>query len=137
MLAAGVDRDTLIVGVGGGVAGDLFGFAAATYMRGVPYAHVATSLMAMVDAAIGGKTGVDLRGGKNLAGVFRDPVAVFCEIGALRDAADAALRDGLAEIVKAGDHRGRRVFRSARGAGAACAAAWPGRVVAAAVAVKT
>ena len=77
------DRRTLIVGVGGGVAGDLFGFAAATYARGVPFVNVATSLVAMVDAAIGGKTGVDLAAGKNLAGAFADPVAVFCDLGAL------------------------------------------------------
>ena len=70
LLAAGVDRATTVVGVGGGVASDLFGFAAATYMRGVPYAHVATSLVAMVDASIGGKTGVEPAGGKNLAGAF-------------------------------------------------------------------
>ncbi len=83
LFAAGADRGTLLLGVGGGVAGDTFGFAAATYMRGITYAHVATSLVAMVDAAIGGKTGVDLRDGKNLAGVFKDPIAVFCDVSAL------------------------------------------------------
>ncbi|MBV8638065.1 MAG: 3-dehydroquinate synthase, partial [Candidatus Eremiobacteraeota bacterium] len=77
LLAAGADRGTLVLGVGGGVASDLFGFAAATYMRGVPYVHVATTLVAMVDAAIGGKTGVDLKDGKNISGLFVDPVAVF------------------------------------------------------------
>jgi 3-dehydroquinate synthase len=112
LLAAGADRSTLVLGVGGGVASDLFGFAAATYMRGVPYAHVATSLVAMVDAAIGGKTGVDLRSGKNLAGVFRDPQAVFCEIDALQTLPYRSVREGLAEIVKAGVIEGDALFDS-------------------------
>jgi 3-dehydroquinate synthase len=112
MLAAGADRSTLVLGVGGGVASDLFGFVAAAYMRGVPYAHVATSLVAMVDAAIGGKTGVDLRSGKNLAGVFRDPQAVFCEIDALDTLPYRSLREGLAEIVKAGIIEGDALFDS-------------------------
>ena len=112
MLDAGVERSTLVLGVGGGVASDLFGFAAATYMRGVAYAHVATSLVAMVDAAIGGKTGVDLRGGKNLAGVFADPKAVFCEIAALQTLPYRSLREGLAEIVKAGIIEGDDLFDS-------------------------
>lgn len=107
---AGADRETLVVGVGGGVAGDLFGFAAATYMRGVPFANVATSLVAMVDASIGGKTGVDLRAGKNLAGAFRDPVAVFCDIGSLATLPERYLREGLAELVKHGIIEGEEVF---------------------------
>jgi 3-dehydroquinate synthase len=110
LLSAGADRTTLVVGVGGGVASDLFGFSAATYMRGVAYAHVATSLVAMVDAAIGGKTGVDLRAGKNLAGVFADPGAVFCEIDALETLPYRSLREGLAEIVKAGVIEGHDLF---------------------------
>jgi 3-dehydroquinate synthase len=109
---ARADRATLIVGVGGGVATDLFGFAAASYMRGVPFVAVATSLVAMVDAAIGGKTGVDLRAGKNLAGAFKDPVAVFCDIGALRTLAEPQLREGLAEVVKHGIIEGGETFDS-------------------------
>ncbi|MBD5655724.1 MAG: 3-dehydroquinate synthase, partial [Candidatus Eremiobacteraeota bacterium] len=93
-----------------GVAGDLFGFVAATYMRGVPFINVATSLVAMVDASIGGKTGVDLQAGKNLAGVFRDPVAVFCDIDALGTLPDKQLREGLAELVKHGIIEGDAVF---------------------------
>jgi 3-dehydroquinate synthetase len=112
MLAAGVDRKTLVIGVGGGVASDLFGFAAGAYMRGVAYAHVATSLVGMVDAAIGGKTGVDLRGGKNLAGLFRDPSAVFCDVGALQTLPYRSLREGLAEVVKAGVIEGHDLFES-------------------------
>jgi 3-dehydroquinate synthase len=110
LAAAGADRTTLLVGVGGGVAGDLFGFAASIYMRGVPFANVATSLVAMVDASIGGKTGVDLRAGKNLAGTFRDPVAVFCDVGALATLAERHLREGLAELVKHGIIEGDEVF---------------------------
>jgi 3-dehydroquinate synthase len=112
MHKADAERGTLVLGVGGGVASDLFGLAAATYMRGVAYAHVATSLVAMVDAAIGGKTGVNLRGGKNLCGVFRDPAAVFCEVAALATLPDRALREGLAEVVKAGVIAGGEFFEN-------------------------
>ena len=110
LAAAGADRTTLLVGVGGGVAGDLFGFVAATYMRGVPFANVATSLVAMVDASVGGKTGVDLPAGKNLAGVFRDPVAVFCDTGALATLSERHMREGLAELVKHGIIEGDETF---------------------------
>jgi len=110
LAAAGADRGTTLVGVGGGVAGDLFGFVAATYMRGVPFVNVATSLVAMVDASIGGKTGVDLRAGKNLAGSFRDPIAVFCDTGALATLPDKHVREGLAELVKHGIIEGDDVF---------------------------
>lgn len=112
LLRAGADRKTLVVGVGGGVAADLFGFAAATYMRGLAYAHVATSLVAMIDAAVGGKTGVDLRGGKNLAGIFRDPVAVFAHVEALRTLPFRHLREGLAEMVKHAIIEGEDLFET-------------------------
>lgn len=107
---AGADRNTLVIGAGGGVAGDLFGFAAATYMRGVPFLNVATSLVAMVDASIGGKNGVDLAAGKNLVGTFRDPVGVFCELDALKTLPDKQHREGLAELVKHGIIEGDTVF---------------------------
>ncbi len=100
LLAAGADRSTLVIGVGGGVANDTFGLAAALFMRGVPYAHVATSLLAMVDASIGGKVGVDTPAGKNLVGRFSDPVAVFADLLALRTLPFRELRAGLAEAVK-------------------------------------
>lgn len=112
LAAARADRASLVLGMGGGVAGDLFGFAAATYMRGVAFAPVATSLVAMVDAAVGGKTGVDLAAGKNLAGAFRDPVGVFADIGALVTLPDRALRQGLAELVKHGIIEGGDAFDS-------------------------
>ncbi len=110
LMRAGADRGTTIIGVGGGVASDLFGFAAAIFMRGVPYIHVATSLVAMVDAAIGGKNGVELPSGKNLAGTFRDPIAVFAWIDALRTLPYRHLREGLAEIVKAAVIEGGELF---------------------------
>lgn len=110
LAAERADRETLVVGVGGGVAGDLFGLAAALYMRGVAFVNVATSLVAMVDASVGGKTGVDLPAGKNLAGVFRDPKAVFCDIGALATLPERHLREGLAELVKHGIIEGGEAF---------------------------
>ncbi len=106
----GAERTTLAIGVGGGVATDLFGFSAATYMRGIPFAAVATSLVAMVDAAIGGKTGADLRAGKNLVGVFKDPVAVFCDVASLRTLPEREVREGLAEVVKHGIIEGDETF---------------------------
>ncbi|MGA8534349.1 MAG: 3-dehydroquinate synthase family protein, partial [Candidatus Tumulicola sp.] len=132
------DRGTLVLGVGGGVAGDAFGFAAATYMRGVAYAHVATSLVAMVDAAIGGKTGVNLVAGKNLAGAFKDPVAVFCDVSALRTLPFRHLREGLAEVVKAGIIEGHDLFDALETLSPHPFAAWPWTaVISSAVKVKT
>jgi 3-dehydroquinate synthetase len=134
----GADRSALLVGVGGGVAADLFGFAAATYLRGVAYAHVATSLVAMADAAIGGKTGVNLRAGKNLAGTFSDPVAVFCPIEALDTLRFHSLRDGLAEIVKCGVIVGGDLFEALENISPHPFWRWPWvECVAAALEVKT
>jgi 3-dehydroquinate synthase len=138
LLAAGADRATLALGVGGGVACDVFGFAAATYMRGIAYAHVATSLVAMVDAAIGGKTGVDLRGGKNLAGAFKNPVGVFCDVRALRTLPLRCVREGLAEVVKAGIIEGHELFDALETLSAHPFWQWPWtEVIFAAIKVKT
>jgi 3-dehydroquinate synthase len=138
MLGGGADRSALMLGVGGGVAADVFGFAAATYMRGIQYAHVATSLVAMVDAAIGGKTGVNLAGGKNLAGAFKDPVAVFCDVTALRTLPYRSLREGLAEIVKAAVIEGNDFFDALETLSPHPFERWPwATVVADAVKVKT
>jgi 3-dehydroquinate synthase len=112
LVRAGADRRTLVLGVGGGVAGDLFGLTASLFMRGVPYAHVATTLVSMIDAAIGGKTGVDLPSGKNLAGTFSDPVAVFAHVDALRTLPYRHLREGLAEAVKHAIVEGGDLFES-------------------------
>ncbi|MBV9271688.1 MAG: 3-dehydroquinate synthase [Candidatus Eremiobacteraeota bacterium] len=138
LVAMGADRDTLIVGVGGGVASDVFGFAAALFMRGVPYVHVATSLVAMVDAAVGGKTGVDLASGKNLAGIFSDPLAVFCDTATLRTLPFRHLREGLAEMVKHGIIEGGEVFESLEVLSAHPFHKWPWEnVVADSLQVKT
>jgi 3-dehydroquinate synthase len=101
LLAGGADRSTLIVALGGGVIGDIAGFAAATFMRGVSFIQAPTSLLAMVDSSLGGKVGVDLPQGKNLAGAFKDPLAVFADTATLSTLPDIEFRCGLAEIVKA------------------------------------
>jgi len=138
MLSAGVDRATTVVGVGGGVAGDLFGFAAACYMRGVPYVHVATSLVSMADASVGGKTGVNLAGGKNLAGAFADPVAVFSDVRRLETLPFRALREGLAEVVKAAIVEGGAFFETLETMAAHPFWRWPWvEIVAEAVHVKS
>ncbi|GAB4537081.1 MAG: bifunctional shikimate kinase/3-dehydroquinate synthase [Anaerolineae bacterium] len=101
-LAAGLDRSGLVVALGGGVVGDVAGFAAATYMRGLPLVQVPTTLLAMVDSSVGGKTGVDLPAGKNLVGAFKQPRLVVIDPGVLATLPAADFRAGLAEVVKAG-----------------------------------
>ncbi|HET9455235.1 MAG TPA: 3-dehydroquinate synthase [Gemmatimonadaceae bacterium] len=102
LLARGFGRDTTVVALGGGVVGDIAGFVAATYMRGVPVVQVPTSLLAMVDASVGGKTGVDAPAGKNLVGAFHQPSAVVIDPTVLRTLPEAHLRAGFAEILKHG-----------------------------------
>jgi 3-dehydroquinate synthase len=102
MLASGLGRDCAVVALGGGVVGDLAGFVAATYMRGVPVVQAPTTLLAMIDASIGGKTGVDTPAGKNLVGAFHQPAAVVADPEALRTLPVAQLRAGLAEAIKHG-----------------------------------
>jgi shikimate kinase / 3-dehydroquinate synthase len=99
-LDAGVDRDTLVLAVGGGVVGDMAGFAAATLLRGVDCAQVPTTLLSMVDSAVGGKTGIDRAQGKNLVGAFQQPRFVLCDVETLRTLPLAERRAGLAEVVK-------------------------------------
>jgi 3-dehydroquinate synthase len=93
-------RDDLLVALGGGSVGDLAGFVAATYMRGVPFLQVPTTLTAQVDAAIGGKTAVNLPEGKNLVGAFHQPVAVLADVRTLATLPDREYRSGLAEVAK-------------------------------------
>ncbi|HMC54395.1 MAG TPA: 3-dehydroquinate synthase [Gemmatimonadaceae bacterium] len=102
LLARGFGRDSLIIALGGGVVGDVAGFVAATYMRGIPVLQVPTTLLAMVDASIGGKTGVDTPAGKNLVGAFHPPVAVMIDPDVLRTLPADHMRAGFAEIVKHG-----------------------------------
>jgi shikimate kinase/3-dehydroquinate synthase len=99
-LDAGLDRASLVIGLGGGVIGDLSGFAAATLLRGVRVAHVPTTLLAMVDSAIGGKTGFDTRHGKNLVGAIHQPSFVLSDIEVLQTLPEVERRAGLAEVVK-------------------------------------
>ncbi|HEX9682346.1 MAG TPA: 3-dehydroquinate synthase family protein [Acidimicrobiales bacterium] len=96
----GLSRGDVVVGVGGGVVTDVAGFAAASFHRGVPVVHVATSLLGMVDAAIGGKTGVNLPEGKNLVGAFWQPRGVICDIDHLSTLPEAEWRCGLGEVAK-------------------------------------
>lgn len=102
LLDAGCGRDTTVVALGGGVVGDLAGFVAATLMRGVPVIQCPTSLLAMIDASVGGKTGVDTAAGKNLVGAFHPPSAVLIDVDVLRTLPDPHRRSGLAEAIKHG-----------------------------------
>lgn len=97
-----ISRSDCIVALGGGVVGDLAGFAAATYLRGIPYIQVPTSLLAMVDSSVGGKTAIDLDTGKNLCGAFYQPSAVLCDIDTLDTLPEDIFRDGCAEVMKYG-----------------------------------
>ena len=98
----GATRDACVFALGGGVVGDLAGFAAACWMRGIDVVQAPTSLLAMVDSSVGGKTAVDLPQGKNLVGAFHPPRAVFADTSTLRTLPDRELRAGLAEVVKYG-----------------------------------
>ena len=102
LLSLGHGRDSALIAVGGGVVGDLAGFVAATFMRGIPFVQVPTTLLAMIDASIGGKTGVDTPHGKNLVGAFHRPAAVVADPGVLATLPQRDLRAGLAEAIKHG-----------------------------------
>ncbi len=95
-------RDSCVVALGGGVVGDMAGFAAACYQRGISFVQVPTTLLAQVDSSVGGKTGVNHPGGKNLIGAFHQPAAVFADTDALATLPDRELRAGLAEVIKYG-----------------------------------
>jgi 3-dehydroquinate synthase len=101
LLVQGFDRRSLLLAVGGGVVGDITGFAAAIYMRGIPYIQVPTTLLAQVDSSLGGKTGVDLPSGKNLLGAFHQPRLVLSDLDVLTTLSSDARRDGFAEVIKA------------------------------------
>jgi 3-dehydroquinate synthase len=102
LVAMGANRDTTVVALGGGVVGDIAGFAAATYMRGVDFIQVPTTLLAQVDSSVGGKTGVNHPGGKNLIGAFHQPRLVLIDTDTLDTLPDRELRAGIAEVIKHG-----------------------------------
>ncbi len=111
LAGAGADRDSLLLALGGGVIGDITGFLAAIYMRGIRYVQLPTTMLAQVDSSVGGKTGVNLLAGKNLVGSFHHPLAVFADTNTLATLPSAELRAGLQEAVKAGVICDARLFR--------------------------
>jgi len=111
MVRAGGDRSSLLIAFGGGIVGDVGGFVAAIFMRGIPYIQVPTTFLAQVDSSVGGKVGVNLPEGKNLVGNFLQPRAVFADIGVLGTLPDRQLRAGLMESIKAGIIRDRGLVR--------------------------
>ena len=102
LAAAKLDRQAVLAALGGGVVGDLTGFAAASYMRGIRFVQIPTSLLAMVDSSVGGKTGINLAAGKNLAGAFHQPIGVFADTDVLATLPPREFAAGMAEVVKYG-----------------------------------
>lgn len=102
MVKAQVTRTDMVLALGGGVVGDMAGFAAAIYLRGIPYIQVPTTLLAAVDSSVGGKTAVDISAGKNLVGAFHQPALVYLDTDTLGTLDPAVLRDGFAEVLKYG-----------------------------------
>jgi 3-dehydroquinate synthase len=100
LLQQAADRSVTLVALGGGIVGDLTGFAAACYMRGVPYVQVPTTLLSQVDSSVGGKTGINHPLGKNMLGAFHQPIAVLCDLGVLHTLPAREVRAGVAEIIK-------------------------------------
>jgi 3-dehydroquinate synthase len=111
LAAAGAERSSVLIAFGGGIIGDLAGFLAAIYMRGIDYLQIPTTLLAQVDSSVGGKTGANLASGKNLIGSFHHPRAVFADIDLLQTLPDRELRAGLYESIKAGIIRDAALFR--------------------------
>ena len=102
MVQAQVTRTDMVLALGGGVVGDMAGFAAAIYLRGIPYIQVPTTLLAAVDSSVGGKTAVDISAGKNLVGAFHQPALVYLDTETLSTLDPAVMRDGFAEVIKYG-----------------------------------
>ena len=102
MIIKGLDRKSLILALGGGVVGDLSGFAAATFLRGIDFIQIPTTLLSMVDSSVGGKTGVDLKGYKNMVGAFKMPRLVYMNVNTLKTLPERQLIAGMAEVIKYG-----------------------------------
>ena len=105
-----LERKSFLIALGGGVVGDLTGYAAASYLRGIDFVQVPTTLLAQVDSSVGGKTGVNLKAGKNLVGAFHQPRLVLCDTDILKDLPDREYRSGIAEIIKYGIIYDARLF---------------------------
>lgn len=118
MIAAGHDRSGFVVALGGGVVGDMAGFLASIYYRGIPFVQIPTSVMALVDSSVGGKTAVDVAGGKNLIGAFHQPRMVLADPLTLMSLPDRVLREGMAEMVKHAAIRAPRMLATLRELGA-------------------
>jgi len=111
MIAAGLDRQSFVVALGGGMIGDISGFVAAIYHRGIPHVQIPTTLLAMVDSSIGGKTGVDTRDGKNLIGAFHQPSLVIDDLDVLKTLPRRQFNQGFAEIIKHAVIADAKMFR--------------------------
>src|SRR5207253_44461 len=111
MIAAGLDRQSFVVGLGGGVVGDISGFVAAIYHRDIPHVQIPTTLLAMVDSSIGGKTGVNTRDGKNLIGAIHHPSLVIDDVDVLKTLPRREFNQGFAEIIKHAVIADARMFR--------------------------
>jgi 3-dehydroquinate synthase len=112
MILAGLDRSAFIVALGGGVIGDLAGFVAAIYYRGIPFLQMPTTVVALVDSSVGGKTGVNARGGKNLIGAFHQPRAVIADVNTLHTLPAREFNEGFAEVIKHAIIRDAELFAS-------------------------
>ena len=113
LLTDRAERKTTLIALGGGVIGDMTGFAAASYQRGVPFIQIPTTLLSQVDSSVGGKTGINLPAGKNLVGAFYDPRAVLCDLALLDTLPERDVRAGLAEVIKCGFIADRRILELA------------------------
>lgn len=105
-----ITRSDFLIALGGGVVGDITGFAAATFLRGIEFVQIPTTLLAQVDSSVGGKTAVDISGGKNLVGAFKQPALVICDSDTLKTLPEAELSCGMAEVIKYGMIRDKNLF---------------------------
>jgi len=107
---SGITRSDVIIALGGGVVGDITGFAAASYLRGVDFVQIPTTLLAQVDSSVGGKTAIDIKGGKNLVGAFKQPALVICDSDTLKTLPAEVLSEGMGECIKYGMIRDKQLF---------------------------